>query len=301
MSCDNLPGNGEVAKQAFTSFARLLNPELAKWIEESVSFPNSMVDRITPVTTDADREFVAREFGVVDAWPVLCEPFVQWVLEDSFTLGRPPFEEVGVQMVSDVAPYELMKLRLLNGSHQAMAYSGYLLGHRLVHEAASDPLIVSLMKRYMDNEASPTLVPVPGIDVDAYKATLLERFANPFVRDTLARLATDASDRIPKFVLPVVWDDLLRDVPVVASAAVVASWAVFALTVDEPAAPDRRQAAVAAAIARQANDGVGFLRDPELFGDLAEREAFAVLFSETYAAILRDGVTSALVEILREE
>ena len=169
-----------------------------------MSFPNSMVDRITPVTTDADRAELAERFGIDDAWPVVCEPFTQWVLEDHFPTGRPAYEEVGVQLVDDVEPYELMKLRLLNASHQALCYFGYLAGYRLVHEAAQDPLFSQFLLDYMDLEATPTLEPVPGIDLDVYKQTLIERFSNAEVRDTIARLCAESSDRIPKWLVPVI-------------------------------------------------------------------------------------------------
>jgi mannitol 2-dehydrogenase len=209
---------------------------------------------------------------------------------------------VGVQLVQDVAPYERMKLRLLNGSHQAMAYFGCLLGHRYVHEAASDDRIVRLLTRYMDTEATPTLSPVPGIDLDVYKSTLLERFANPHIRDTLARLATDASDRIPKFLLPVVRDLLESGSAVGTCAAVIASWAVFAAGVDSHGmainVTDRQSDLVEAAVARQSLDPMGFLRDPQLFGDLAEQPVFAQPFSWTFNDITSLGAGRALESLL---
>ena len=143
MSCDNIQGNGDVARKSFVAFAALRDPELGAWVEQQVRFPNSMVDRITPVTTDEDRAEIRRRFGIEDSWPVVCEPFTQWVLEDDFGNGRPPLEDVGVQLVSDVEPYELMKLRLLNASHQALCYFGYLAGYRLVHEVCQDPLFAA--------------------------------------------------------------------------------------------------------------------------------------------------------------
>src|ERR1700691_5230245 len=167
MSCDNLQGNGDLARRAFTAFARLRDPELGDWVEREVLFPNSMVDRITPATTDADRAEVRERFGIDDRWPVVCEPFTQWVLQDDFTAGRPPYQDAGVQLVHQVEPYELMKLRLLNGSHQAMCYFAYLSGYRLVHEAAQDPPDQALLLGYIDQEATPTLTPVPGVDLDA--------------------------------------------------------------------------------------------------------------------------------------
>ncbi len=165
MSLDNLEGNGHLAKRAFTGYARLLDVGLGDWIEEHTSFPNSMVDRITPQTTDADREAVRERFGIEDAWPVVCEPYAQWVLEDAFSAGRPPYEDVGVRVVDDVRPYELMKLRLLNAGHQALCYFAYLSGYRLVHEAAQDPLLRRFVSAYMEREGTPAVPPVPGIVV----------------------------------------------------------------------------------------------------------------------------------------
>ena len=204
LSCDNIQGNGQVSQRAFTAFARLRDPGLASWITSHVRFPNCMVDRITPQTTEADRAELSRRFGLDDQWPVLCEPFTQWVLEDSFSAGRPPLEDVGVQIVSDVEPYELMKLRLLNASHQALCYPGYLTGYRLVHDVTTDPLFAGFLLDYMTAEAIPTLRPVPGIDLHQYARQLIERFSNPEVRDTVARLCANTSDLIPKFLLPVI-------------------------------------------------------------------------------------------------
>src|SRR5699024_2899696 len=146
MSCDNIQGNGDNAHRMFGAFARAKDPELADWIDTHVPFPNCMVDRITPVTTDDDRDLVRSSFGIEDQWPVVTEPFTQWVLEDEFATGRPPYEDVGVQLVQDVTPYELMKLRLLNVSHQGIAYLGHLAGYRMVHDVAQDDLFASFLR-----------------------------------------------------------------------------------------------------------------------------------------------------------
>lgn len=287
MSCDNIESNGEVARRSLVAFARLVDPELGDWIEREVRFPSSMVDRITPVTTDEDREWVSLTYGVDDAWPVLSEDFVQWVLEDDFALGRPAYEEVGVQVVEDVRPYELMKLRLLNASHQALAYSGILSGYRYAHEAASDPVIAGLLRAYMDTEATPTLDPVPGVDLEQYKDRLLERFANPYVKDTLARLATDASDRIPKWLVPVIREQRATGAATPLSASVVAGWARYAelyvLGQDVPFR-DRQEPAVRDAVARMSVEPTGFLKNSDWFGDLIDDEEFVREYDGALAA-----------------
>jgi mannitol 2-dehydrogenase len=278
MSCDNIQGNGEVAHRMIGAFARLKDAELADWIEQHVTFPNSMVDRITPVTTDHDREVLAERFGLEDGWPVVCEPFTQWALEDRFPSGRPPYQDAGVQLVPDVEPYELMKLRLLNASHQGLCYLGYLAGYRYAHEVCSDELFTGFLLGYMDEEATPTLAPLPGVDLTTYKHQLIERFANPEIRDTLARLCAESSDRIPKWLIPVVRQQLENGGTVRRSALVVASWARYAEGVDEAGDPievvDRRKDAVTARARAQADDKLAFLRDPDLFGDLVDDEHF---------------------------
>jgi mannitol 2-dehydrogenase len=304
MSCDNLPGNGRLAARAFTSFARLRDPELAEWMENEVRFPNSMVDRITPATTEQDREEVRSRFGIEDRWPVVCEPFVQWVLEDSFSRGRPPFERAGVQIVEDVEPYELMKLRLLNASHQGLGYFGRLCGYELAHEAAQDPLFREFLRGYMDQEATPTLQPVPGVDLDLYKDTLVERFSNPEIRDTIARLCAESSDRIPKFLLPVVHAQLARGGNIGHSAAIVASWARYAEGVDEQGQAidvvDGRREEVMSLAARQTEEPLAFLTNRELFGDLIENERFADAFASALRSLHERGARDTLQMVVSE-
>lgn len=302
MSCDNLQGNGDVAAGSFLAFAHAKDPELGEWMAAEVAFPNSMVDRITPVTGEEERRFVTDRFGIEDAWPVVSEGFTQWVLEDRFTAGRPPFELVDVQLVDDVEPYEKMKLRLLNASHQALAYLGYLLGYRFAHEAASDPRMAELLTRFMRDEAEPTLESVPGVDLAEYEASLLERFANPYVRDTLLRLATDASDRIAKFVLPIVRDRIAAGESIDLSAAIVAGWAVFAAVRDDEGnpidVPDRQSALVAAAVARAEEVPAAFVADDRLFGELADAPAFVDAFDRAVRTIRDRGAREALATIV---
>ena len=283
LSCDNLQGNGKVARTAFVSFARLQDDSLAAWMEANVAFPNGMVDRITPQTTDADRAMVAETFGIADAWPVVCESFKQWVIEDHFTNGRPPLEQVGVQIVPDVHPYETMKLRLLNGSHQAMAYLGYLAGYRYADETMADPELRTFIARFMDDEVTPLLPPVPGIDLADYKRTLLERFANPKIKDTLARLATDGSDRMPKFVLPSVSEALAQGRPHRLMTLVVAGFMRYLRGVDgqgqtivlnDSRADELRRLAQASP-----HDPRPLLGVRRVFGDLGDNESWVTELS----------------------
>jgi mannitol 2-dehydrogenase len=298
VSCDNVQHNGDVARRSFAAFATLRDRDLGAWVEREVPFPNSMVDRITPATTDDDRAEVARRFGVEDGWPVVCEPFTQWVLEDRFRLGRPPLEDVGVQVVDDVDPYERMKLRLLNASHQGLAYLGRLAGYRLVHDAAQDPLFQAFLLGYMEEEATPTLLPVPGIDLEAYRQELIARFSNPAVRDTLARLAFDGSERLTKWLLPVVRDNLASGGEVRRSAAVVAGWARYCEGVDEQGEPieidDRRRHQLTARARRQREDPLAFLADRDLFGDLVDDERFTSAYLTALTSLHDRGARATL-------
>lgn len=298
MSCDNIQGNGHAARQAFGAFATLRDPELGEWLHREVHFPSSMVDRITPVTTDDDRAEIRNRYGVEDRWPVVCEPFTQWALEDDFGLGRPPWSQAEVQLVDDVEPYELMKLRLLNASHQALCYFAYLGGYRLVHEAAQDPLFARFLLGYMDREATPTLAPVPGIDLDAYKHQLIDRFSNAQVRDTVARLCAESSDRIPKWLLPVIRHNLAHGGDIELSTAVVASWARYAEGVDEQGRPidvvDYRKDTLMANARRQREDPLAFIANRDLFGDLVDDERFVSTYRSTLASLHAKGARATL-------
>jgi len=293
MSCDNIQGNGHLAKRMFHSFASKVDPELAAWMESAVSFPNSMVDRITPVTTQENIQEAQAITGLVDSWPVVAESFFQWVLEDDFPAGRPPFEKAGVQLVDDVEPYELMKLRLLNASHQALAYFGYLKGYRLVHDAVNDKDIQTLLRRYMAQEAQATLRAVPGVDLADYQNTLITRFTNAEVKDTVARLCAESSDRIPKWLVPV---------DVTLSAAVVASWARYAEGVDEHGEPidvvDNLKTEVMALASNNDTDPLAFVKNEKLFGDLATKEGFTAPYLATLTTLRESGSAAALRQLV---
>jgi mannitol 2-dehydrogenase len=301
VSCDNIVENGEVARRAFTSYAELSNPELAQWMRDNTKFPNSMVDRITPVTTPEVIERLDSEYGVQDAWPVAAEPFVMWVLEDDFSDGRPALGQAGVRLVDDVSPYEKMKLRLLNASHQGLCYFAYLAGYRLVHEAAQDPLIAEFLSRYMNSEAMPTLTRIPGLT--EFKDGLLPRFANAYVRDTVARLCAESSDRIPKWLLPVVRDNLRSSGAVRLSAAIVASWARYAEGLDENGQPIEvvdRLADTLIPIARSQRDNpTAFLENRSVFGDLVDESRFVEPYLCTLDSLHRHGARTTLEALLQ--
>jgi mannitol 2-dehydrogenase len=303
MSCDNIQGNGDAARRSFVAFARLRDPALATWMAEEVRFPNSMVDRITPVTTDDDRASVKENFGVDDGWPVVCEPFTQWVLEDSFGLGRPPYEDAGVQVVPDVEPYELMKLRLLNASHQGLCYFGWLAGYRLVHDVAQDPLFADFLLTYMRREAAPTLEEVPGVDLAEYQLQLIERFSNAQVRDTVARLCAESSDRIPKWLLPVIRHNLDTGGEILRATAVVASWARYAEGVDEQGEPievvDQLKDTLVPIARRQRSEPLAFISNRDVFGDLVDNERFVTTYRKVLASLHEIGARATLEEIAK--
>jgi mannitol 2-dehydrogenase len=302
VSCDNIEHNGEVARRAVTAHVELLHPGLVEWVTEHTRFPSSMVDRITPVTTSDIIAGAERDFGVADEWPVVAEAFVSWVLEDDFADGRPPLEEAGVLLVDDVSPYEQMKLRLLNAGHQCLCYFARLCGYRLVHDAARDPLFAELLLAYFDSEAIPTLRPVPGIDLPAYSRELIERFGNPGVRDTVARLCAYSSDRIPKWLLPVIRDNLATGGPIRLASATVASWARYAEGSDERGEPievvDNLAGSLVSIARSQRGHPTAFIENTALFGDLAQVPRFVEAYRWTLDSLHSRGARGTLEVLL---
>jgi len=304
MSCDNIQSNGEVARKMLTAFAELRDPGLRNWLSETSIFPNSMVDRITPATTDEHRALVAEKFGIADGWPVMTESFKQWVIEDRFEHGRPAWERVGAQMTTDVLPYEKMKLRLLNASHQALCYIGMLLGYQLVHETMGDRDIRKLVEKMMDDEVTPVLSAVPGVDLKEYKKTLIDRFANPAIRDQLSRIGIYGSSGIPKFVLPSVEDQLQRGGPVKLLSFTVASWFRYLTGVDEsgrempmldPMAQTLRERAKAAQ-----GEARPLLAMREVFSErLQNSPVFAKQVTDTLQSFYQQGARATLAAALQ--
>jgi mannitol 2-dehydrogenase len=303
MSCDNVEHNGALTRRMLLAFAHEMGGELGPWLQQHGAFPNSMVDRITPRTTDADRQDLAERFGIEDRWPVVTEPFSQWVIEDTFACGRPPLEAAGVQIVQNVAPYETMKLRLLNGSHSAMAYLGFLSGLTHVHEVLEDQHLARYIEQMMRQEVLPRLPEVPGIDLQAYCTTLLARFANPTIADQLARLCFDGSGKLPKFVLPSIEAGLAFGTPIGRLALCVAAWMRYLTGVDEAGrafAVSDPMVGQLQPLARQGGaDPSMLLAVPGLFSDeLRQSEAFTHAVSDALKSLYERGAAETLAMYL---
>ncbi|MHC1547303.1 mannitol dehydrogenase family protein [Phyllobacterium sp. K27] len=233
LSCDNLPANGETLRRVVTRFAELRDSDLANYISENVAFPSTMVDRIVPATTEADRALTVQATGLIDAWPIMTEPFTQWVIEDHFPAGRPAWEKFGVTFVKNVDAFELMKLRLLNGSHSTLAYLGYLAGRETVSDVMKAPGFSELVEAMMDEEISPTLPPLPGFDLAAYKVQLRERFRNPALRHRTWQIAMDGSQKLPQRLLNTIRKCIETGLPFDRLALGVAAWMRYVTGMDE--------------------------------------------------------------------
>jgi mannitol 2-dehydrogenase len=305
MSCDNIPGNGHVAENAVAGLAELADSELARWIRANIAFPNSMVDRITPATTDRERAILREKCGLEDNWPVFCEEFRQWVVEDKFPAGRPALGTVGVTFTSDVSPYELMKIRILNGGHAAIAYPAGLLDIHFVHEAMADEQIRAFLKKLTKSEVQPVVPPPPNTSLDDYRELIARRFANPKIGDTIQRLCFDGSNRQPKFILPTVGDRLKAGGSVRGLALVSALWCRYCYGETEsgkpiaPNDPSWKQLQEAAKSAR--SDPVAFLQLRHIFGDLSGNPNYVRAFSDALSALWARGVRSTLSDYLSDK
>jgi fructuronate reductase len=305
MSCDNLPSNGKTAKRIVAGLAALRCPELAAYVDQHVAFPSTMVDRIVPATTDADRETIRSTTGLEDAWPIMTEPFTQWVIEDNFASGRPAFELVGAQMVEDVEPFELMKLRMLNGSHSTMAYLGYLAGYQYVNEAIADPAIHALIHGLMTEEAMPTL-PMDKSELAAYRDQLLARFANPALKHRTWQIAMDGSQKLPQRLTGTISVALLDGKPFSRLALGVAAWMRYVTGIDEagnaidvkdPLAARCR--AIADAAGRDATKlADGLLSITEIFGTtLPANDAFRRTVTAHLASLFERGARATVAAV----
>jgi fructuronate reductase/mannitol 2-dehydrogenase len=302
LSCDNLPENGTTAREAVVSYARLRDEDcFADWIEATVSFPSTVVDRITPATEDSHRRLLEREFGLSDRAPVVSEDFSQWIVEDDFCDGRPPLEEVGVQFVADVEPYELHKKRLLNGTHSAIGYLGHLAGHDRIDEAIADPLLREFAESLM-GEVAPLLPDVLGLDVDSYRETLLERFGNPRIGDRLRRLCGRGSTKMPAYLLPSLSEAVEQGLPHETLTLALAAWVRYLTGVDFEGraieVQDARWETLKPLAQAAAVDPRPLLEVRDVFGSLADDDAFVDRLTRTIRLLDARGPAAATEDCL---
>ncbi len=290
LSCDNIEHNGDMVRKMLLSFVKAQDPDLANWIAQEVCFPNSMVDRITPVTTPTDINTLTQNYGIVDACPVTCEPFIQWVVEDTFSNGRPAFEKVGVQFVSDVEPYEKMKLRLLNAGHSVLGLLGVLHGHPTINACVEDELFTSYLRAFLDKEATPVLGEIEGINLEDYKDSLLARFGNPNIKDSVSRICSESSAKLPKFLIPTINENLATGGSIKFATLVIAAWCYSSdKGINRQGQPieitDAMSIELHEAAKQTTTDPLAFIRQESLFGNLVENDRFTALYTEAVQKI----------------
>ncbi|WP_054850964.1 mannitol dehydrogenase family protein [Olleya sp. ITB9] len=300
-SCDNIQGNGHMTQNMLLSYVSKAAPELVDWINENVSFPNAMVDRITPVTAAEDIAHLKDTSGIDDAWPVVCEPFKQWVIEDNFIAGRPVWENVGAQFVEDVVPYEKMKLSLLNAGHSVLGILGALMGYNTIDEAVNNPNIRAFLKHYMDEEVTPTLGDLEGVDLEAYKQSLLERFGNINIKDQIDRICSETSAKYPIFILPTIQSQLETKGSIQLAAFVTAAWAIYSLGTNENGDTLIIKDALKQELGEKAKEAkqnpIAFLELGSVFGTLKQNPVFTEAFVNAYEDITNKNIEDNLKSI----
>lgn len=303
LSCDNLQHNGNTAKNAFTSFIAAQDKDLAEWVAVNVTFPNSMVDRITPATTAEDVVRLNKVTGINDLAPVYCEDFTQWVIEDDFIAGRPAWERVGVEFTDDVTAFENMKLSLLNASHVLLSYPSFLIGYRKVDDAMQDEHVVKFVRDFMDIDITPHVPAPEGQDLALYKRTLIERFANRSVSDQISRLCFDGVSKFPVYVMPNLIKMIQADQDPVRVAFLFAAYRHYlkyqiddqgqSYQIAEPWLTSEDQQWIAA------EDPIDFLGlSPFKSTDLKAAERFVALYAEFVRSIKEKGLNAVLQSVV---
>nr|WP_293052873.1 mannitol dehydrogenase family protein [Mycobacterium sp.] len=300
--CDNIPDTTAAARTALVSFATLKDPGLGRWIDRHVAFPSTMVDRIIPRTTDSDRRFVKDTFGIADKWPIVTEPDCQWIIEDTFSGARPPLDEVGVQFVSDVSDYKLVKTRLLNGTHLVLGCLGALAGYQSTTEAMRDRVIFDYLEQLMRVEIQPLLPAVPGMNTLGYRHTLLARLSNPMMSDQLSRLARRGSEKVPSFLLPSLREAIEQGRPHTLLMLALAGWARYlrgydlsgrTIRIDDP------QATSLTGLATMGGNNPDPLLSHEMFTELRLIPGFGERLGEMIADLDDNGVSAPLRRALQ--
>lgn len=303
LSCDNIQHNGDMARKMVLAYAEKHDGHLADWIENEVSFPNTMVDRITPITPHEIIDHLKKEYGLEDDWPVVCEPFIQWVIEDNFSNDRPPLEKLGVQFVPDVTPYEKMKIRLLNAGHSVLGIPGAVYGHLTIDACIKDRLFARFMRQFMDVEVTPILGLVEGIDIEKYKDNLEERFANPNLKDNVSRICSESSAKLPKFLIPTIRENLANGGSIKYATFILAVWCYYSdkgikedgekLEIIDAQKDELHQAA-----RNTENDWIAFLNQTEIFGNLNKNKRFVKEYTTIVQAIYKEKNVRQLVQEL---
>jgi len=304
LCCDNIADNTQAARTALVSFAALKDPGLARWIDTYVAFPSTMVDRITPQTSNAERQFVERTFGIADKWPVLTEPYRQWIIEDTFSDGRPPLDEVGAEFVADVSDHKLVKTRLLNGTHIALACLATLAGYQRTDEAMRDPVIFGYVEQLMRDEIQPLLPAVPGMNTPDYRNTLLARLSNPKMSDQLSRLARRGSSKVSSFLLPSLQEAIAQGRPHTLLMLALAGWARYLRGYDLKGSKiriDDPQSTLLTKLATMEGNRPDALLRHEIFTELRLIPTFTDRFGDMIADIDGHGVIPTLRRALRDD
>ncbi|MCL4147842.1 UNVERIFIED_CONTAM: hypothetical protein GTU68_056847 [Idotea baltica] len=302
LSCDNIQHNGDMARGLVLAFANKQNIELADWIEKEVGFPNAMVDRITPVTSLDVNKYLEKTYGIIDEWPVVCEPFIQWVIEDNFSNGRPPLEDFGVQFVPDVTPYEKMKIRLLNASHSVLGIPGAIHGHGTIDACMRDTVFSTFMRDFMDKEVTPILGEIEGIDIGKYKDTLEERFANVNIKDSVSRICAESSAKLPKFLIPTILENLEIGGSIKYATFVLAAWCFYSdKGIDENMKEleiiDFKKDELHQAAKETEGNWKAFLSLSEIFGTLIKNDKFVNEYISAVKAIYKE---NNILKLMRE-
>jgi mannitol 2-dehydrogenase len=295
VSCDNIQHNGAVARKMLLSFTNIIDKSLSEWIQANVCFPNSMVDRITPVTNPDDIKRLYEETGIEDSWPVTCEPYIQWVLEDNFSNGRPAWEKVGVQFTTDIEPFEKMKIRLLNAGHSLLGMIGLLYGYTTVDEAVNDSGIQKLLRAFFDTEVTPILGTIENINLNEYKDSLIERFKNPNINDQLTRICSESSAKLPKFLIPTIREQLEMNGPVEYSALILAAWCRLLELHGQEGNNYKFHDEILDVLKKNAkssaeDDPMMFLQTSSVFGDLVNNARFIATYLNSLENIRKSGI-----------
>lgn len=303
LSCDNIQHNGDICRKMLMAFMKEAEPGLTEWTDNHITFPNSMVDRITPATPQSDINSLKVQYEIEDAWPVVCEPFIQWVIEDDFSNGRPLWESAGVQFLNDVSPYEKMKIRLLNAGHSLIGLLGSLIGYGSINEAVMDPLLGNILRKFMDDEVTPLLGEMEGIDLKMYKESLIQRFANPYLKDRLSRICSESSAKIPKFLLPTIKEQLVRGGSIKIGTLILAAWCHYLeragtsgynYEIKDSMSDILQQGALDSA----SGDPLAFVKIDAVFGDLVHSSRFLNTYIPMINSLRDHGIESVIRQVL---